>query len=247
MVGHGRGRREPLPAPRLAISLTANEAGVARGRHASSTVGSNSATPTRLLRREVYSVLKQADFDYQRLQYNTVVSAAMKMLNARRRREKRRAAGRTAPKRYSVTAARAVSGRAAPDVPALAGTRLCATNSVRLLDAPWPKVDEKALEQSEIELVLQVNGKVRGALTVAKDASRESIEQLAAAHEMVAKFSEGTRAEEDRRRAGPSRERGRLTTQQHLPAGNAPPRAASLAARGNPLRTGANVTRRSFL
>src|SRR5262249_29177162 len=34
------------------------------------------------LRREIHSVLKQADFDYQRLQYNTVVSAAMKMLNA---------------------------------------------------------------------------------------------------------------------------------------------------------------------
>ena len=39
--------------------------------------------------------------------------------------------------------------------------------------------------------MLQVNGKVRGAITVTKDASREAIEQLAAAHEMVAKFSEG--------------------------------------------------------
>ena len=37
----------------------------------------------------------------------------------------------------------------------------------------------------------QLGRKVRGALTVAKDASREAIEQLAAAHEMVAKFSEG--------------------------------------------------------
>ena len=60
-----------------------------------------------------------------------------------------------------------------------------------LLDAPWPKVDEQALEQSEIELVLQVNGKVRGALTVAKDAAREAIEQAALAHEMVARFGEG--------------------------------------------------------
>jgi leucyl-tRNA synthetase len=60
-----------------------------------------------------------------------------------------------------------------------------------LLDAPWPKVDEKALEQAEIELVLQVNGKVRGALTVAKDASREAIEAAALAHEMFARFGEG--------------------------------------------------------
>jgi leucyl-tRNA synthetase len=60
-----------------------------------------------------------------------------------------------------------------------------------LLDAPWPKVDEQALEQSEIELVLQVNGKVRGALTVAKDASREAIEAAALADESVVKFGEG--------------------------------------------------------
>jgi leucyl-tRNA synthetase len=60
-----------------------------------------------------------------------------------------------------------------------------------LLDAPWPKVDEAALEQAEIELVLQVNGKVRGALKVAKDAPRETIEAAALAHEMFAKFGEG--------------------------------------------------------
>jgi leucyl-tRNA synthetase len=60
-----------------------------------------------------------------------------------------------------------------------------------LLDAPWPKVDEKALEQAEIELVLQVNGKVRGALTVPKDAPRDAIEAAAVAHEMFQRFSEG--------------------------------------------------------
>jgi leucyl-tRNA synthetase len=60
-----------------------------------------------------------------------------------------------------------------------------------LLDAPWPKVDEQALEQAEIELVLQINGKVRGALTVAKEASREAIEAAALAHEMFGRFSEG--------------------------------------------------------
>ncbi|MBP0645388.1 hypothetical protein J8J17_26710, partial [Mycobacterium tuberculosis] len=36
----------------------------------------------RALRRELYTVLKQANYDYERLQYNTVVSATMKMLNA---------------------------------------------------------------------------------------------------------------------------------------------------------------------
>jgi leucyl-tRNA synthetase len=140
------------------------------------------------LRREIYSVLKQADFDYQRLQYNTVVSAAMKMLNAV---EGAKGAGAAVLRETYGVLLRVLY----PVVPHLTfqlwqelgyeaefGT---------LLDAPWPKVDEKALEQSEIELVLQVNGKVRGAVTVAKDASREAIEAVALAHEMFAKFSEG--------------------------------------------------------
>ncbi len=60
-----------------------------------------------------------------------------------------------------------------------------------LLDTRWQGVDEKALDVSEIELVLQINGKVRGALTVAKDATREVIEQAALAHEMFERFGNG--------------------------------------------------------
>ena len=76
----------------------------------------------RALRREIYTVLKQADFDYGRLQYNTVVSAAMKMLNAVDG-AKDASAGR--PQRSVRRAvARAVSGRAARHVPVVVGTRL---------------------------------------------------------------------------------------------------------------------------
>jgi leucyl-tRNA synthetase len=52
-------------------------------------------------------------------------------------------------------------------------------------------VDAAALVQDEIELVLQVNGKLRGSITVAKDASKEAIEQLALANPNVQKFMEG--------------------------------------------------------
>ena len=60
-----------------------------------------------------------------------------------------------------------------------------------LLDAPWPQVDQAALKQDTIELVLQVNGKVRGAIAVAAQADKATIEALALAHEAFAKFSEG--------------------------------------------------------
>jgi len=61
----------------------------------------------------------------------------------------------------------------------------------QLLDQAWPKVDESALVQDEITLVLQVNGKLRGEITVAKSTSREVIEQLALAHEAAQKFMAG--------------------------------------------------------
>jgi leucyl-tRNA synthetase len=60
-----------------------------------------------------------------------------------------------------------------------------------LLDAPWPSVDEGALVQDEIELVLQVNGKTRGAIKVPAGADKAAIEAAAAASPDVAKFSEG--------------------------------------------------------
>ncbi|KVR50884.1 leucine--tRNA ligase [Burkholderia ubonensis] len=140
------------------------------------------------LRREIYGVLKQADFDYQRLQYNTVVSATMKMLNAI-----------DGAKGATPAVLREVYGVLLrvlyPVVPHITfelwKTLGYADEFGPLLDAPWPKVDEAALEQAEIELVLQVNGKVRGALKVAKDASREAIEAAAIADEAFAKFGEG--------------------------------------------------------
>ncbi|MEX3612673.1 MAG: leucine--tRNA ligase [Burkholderia gladioli] len=140
------------------------------------------------LRREIHAVLKQADFDYQRLQYNTVVSAAMKMLNAIE--GAKGAPGAVLRETYGI-----LLRVLYPVVPhltfALWQELAYADEFGTLLDAPWPKVDEAALEQAEIKLVLQINGKVRGAVKVAKDASREVIEAAALADEAFAKFGEG--------------------------------------------------------
>jgi leucyl-tRNA synthetase len=50
-----------------------------------------------------------------------------------------------------------------------------------LLDAPWPEVDETALQQDAVELVLQINGKTRGSVLVPSGASQEQIGQQALA------------------------------------------------------------------
>ena len=54
-----------------------------------------------------------------------------------------------------------------------------AENGQAILDAPWPVVDERALVQTEIALVLQVNGKLRGEIRVPVDSVKEQIETLA--------------------------------------------------------------------
>jgi leucyl-tRNA synthetase len=140
------------------------------------------------LRREIHGVLKQANYDYQRIQYNTVVSATMKMLNAL---EDAKNASPAARRECFGILLRVLY----PVVPhithGLWDSLGYATQYGDLLDAPWPQVDEGALVRSELELVLQINGKVRGSVTVPADADRAAIEAAAAASEIVAKFAEG--------------------------------------------------------
>ena len=60
-----------------------------------------------------------------------------------------------------------------------------------LLDAAWPAVDEAALVQDEIELMLQINGKLRGSVRVSASADKAAIEQAALATEAFEKHSAG--------------------------------------------------------
>jgi leucyl-tRNA synthetase len=59
-----------------------------------------------------------------------------------------------------------------------------------ILNAPWPQVDPQALEQAEIEMMIQVNGKLRGSIMVARDAGKAAIEAQALACEAVQKYLE---------------------------------------------------------
>ncbi|WP_313136419.1 leucine--tRNA ligase, partial [Stutzerimonas nitrititolerans] len=60
-----------------------------------------------------------------------------------------------------------------------------------VIDAAWPKVDETALVQDNLTLVVQVNGKLRGQIEVPASASREEVEAAARANENVVRFTEG--------------------------------------------------------
>ncbi|TBV08964.1 leucine--tRNA ligase [Phytopseudomonas dryadis] len=60
-----------------------------------------------------------------------------------------------------------------------------------IIDAAWPALDESALVQDSLQLVIQVNGKLRGQIDVPADASREAIEAAARGNENVQRFTEG--------------------------------------------------------
>jgi leucyl-tRNA synthetase len=138
------------------------------------------------LRLEVHSVLRQVDYDYQRMQYNTVVSGAMKLLNAL---EDFKAPG-TPGAEVALIEGFGILLRclypATPHLTHVLWNELGYAGALgELLDAPWPQVDESALQQDEVELMLQINGKLRGAILVPAGAAKEAIEAIAVASEPV--------------------------------------------------------------
>ena len=165
---------------------------ITRGLTAPVSDWSGASSDIKKLRLEIYSLLKQADYDYQRIQYNTVVSACMKMLNAIDDSTLGDSGFATAATAETMGVLLRVLYPIVPHVTWNLWAELgFAAIYGDLLDAPWPCVDEKALVTDELELVLQVNGKLRGNLTVARTASKETIEQLAASHEAVIRNLEG--------------------------------------------------------
>ncbi len=144
------------------------------------------------LRLEIHTVLKQVDYDYQRMQYNTVVSGAMKLLNALEAFK-----GTDTPDgQIAVIEGFGILLRVLyPATPHLTHTLwadLGYTHQLGdLLDAPWPTVDASALVQDEIELMLQVNGKLRGSLKVSPQADKAAIEAAALVCDDFVKFAEG--------------------------------------------------------
>jgi leucyl-tRNA synthetase len=151
------------------------------------------------MRRDIYAVLSQATYDVQRMQFNTVASAAMKILNAMQ--------VATATAHDSAAAAQKASdwfwlalhectsillrvlSPITPHVAHVLWQELGFAGD--LMTAPWPEVDESALETDEIELVLQVNGKLRGHMRAPKSADRAAIERLALQNDAVRRHTNG--------------------------------------------------------
>jgi len=140
------------------------------------------------LRHAIHTVLAQVDYDYQRLQYNTVVSGAMKMLNALEDFKSDGSSGDNAALAEGFSILLRALYPVTPHIAHVLWQELgFAARAGGVLDAPWPQPDPAALKQDEVELMLQINGKLRGAIAVPADATREHIEQIALASQTFAK------------------------------------------------------------
>ena len=155
-------------------------------------------------RRIIHLSLKQANFDFAKHQFNTVVSAAMKILNAladdkgfwngdhlqgqpERLAAFQKSAAAVAFEGYSILIR--LLYPIAPHICHALWKELAPNADI--LEAGWPVEDEAALAQESQELVVQVNGKLRGKITVPVAAEKEAIEAVALHDETVQRFVEG--------------------------------------------------------
>jgi leucyl-tRNA synthetase len=136
-------------------------------------------------RFEIHSVLKQANYDMAKHQFNTVASAAMKILNALDRLSSVNVPVVEEGLRILLRLLYPITPHISHQLWRDLGF------GVDILNEDWPEVDEDALIEDEIELVLQVNGKLRGNMRVAKDADRALIEKLAMQNPNVQKHVNG--------------------------------------------------------
>jgi len=144
------------------------------------------------LRRDVHLTLKQVSYDYERMQYNTVVSGCMKLLNALEDFKSDGSPGDQAVLCEGTSVLLRMLYPACPHISAQLWVALgFAARTGDLLDAAWPTLDETALLRDEIELMLQVNGKLRGSISVPATASKEDIEKAALANEAFQKQAQG--------------------------------------------------------
>ncbi len=141
------------------------------------------------LRGKLHATLQKVTDDLgRRFTFNTAIAACMELLNEMARANDSSEQGRALAQEILDTVVLMLS----PIVPHVTHALWQALgHEGAIVDAPWPAVDESALVQDTLELVVQVNGKRRGQIEVDADASQDDIEQAARQEDNVKRFLEG--------------------------------------------------------
>jgi leucyl-tRNA synthetase len=137
-------------------------------------------------RRQIHETLSKVNDDFgRRLTFNTAIAANMELLNAVSKFKAETDVSR-ALRQECLESIVLMLSPITPHVCDELWQEL--GHEEALIDAPWPIFDVTALVLDEVQMVVQVNGKLRGKITVAADADKESIEKLALSEENVSKF-----------------------------------------------------------
>ena len=122
---------------------------------------------------DVHTCIKKVSEDYERMKYNTAISAMMTLVN--------QFYARGSVTRGEMRVLLQLLNPVAPHITEEIN-ELCGLGS-ELVRAPWPQYDEKALVKDEVEIAVQVNGKVRGRVMVPSDLTRDAANDFFAANE----------------------------------------------------------------
>jgi leucyl-tRNA synthetase len=141
------------------------------------------------LRRKTHETISKVNDDFgRRNTFNTAIAAVMELLNEVSKLSDQEEQS-IAVRREALTSAVLLLSPISPHICHSLWHGLGHKGAVA--DAPWPRVDEAALVRSSIEIVVQVNGKVRGKIQVAADAEKDEIEKRALEDANVQRFTEG--------------------------------------------------------
>ena len=138
------------------------------------------------IRLQLHQTIEKVADDYgRRHSFNTAISSVMELMNSLAKIEATDATTRSVRQEVLQNVALLLS----PIVPHICQeiwAELCPQSHI--LEASWPLADQAAMVQDTLEYVIQVNGKLRGSITVAKTETKEALEQLALQQPCVQKF-----------------------------------------------------------
>jgi leucyl-tRNA synthetase len=141
------------------------------------------------IRYRIHSTINKVNDDIgRRYTFNTAIAAVMELVNVLARMETD-TANDQAVFHEGISCCVLLLAPIVPHICEAIWTGL--GNRDAVIDHPWPRADASALLRDEIDLVVQVNGKLRGRITVATDADTETIQTLAQADENVQRFTSG--------------------------------------------------------
>ena len=141
------------------------------------------------VRRAIHLAIKQASIDVgQHHKFNTAIAQVMTLMNVLEKASTATEQDRALLQEGLETVALLLAP-IAPHICHELWQQLGKQDAI--IDASWPAVDETALVQDNLTLVVQVNGKLRGQIEVPAGASREEVEAAARANENVVRFTEG--------------------------------------------------------